>query len=117
MEVIEDREPAEECPVPASIRHPCGNGQLRLDEEEIPITLRRAWDRALRLLAQRVNKPTFETHLRSLRPRSLAQESDERGRTVHSVTLGAPSVFTREWVEKRHAPLISQTLEEVFDAP
>ncbi len=31
------------------------------------------------------------------------------------MTLGVPSAFTREWVEKRHAPLIKSLLEEIFD--
>jgi hypothetical protein len=53
--------------------------QLQLEDEEISITLRRAWDRTLRSLTTRVNKPTFETHIRTLRPVSLAEESAETG--------------------------------------
>ncbi len=81
--------------------------QLNFEDEAIPITLRRAWDRALRLLATRVNKPTFEAHIRTLRPVSLTEDGE--------VTLGVPSAFTREWVEKRHAPLIKNLLEEILD--
>lgn len=89
--------------------------QLRLDDEEVSITLRRAWDRALRMLSQRVNKPTFETHLRGLKPLAFAEEVNERGQVVRRVTVGAPSAFTRSWVEGRHAPLIREILEEIFD--
>ena len=50
--------------------------QLQFEDEEINITLRRAWDRALRSLSVRVNKPAFETHLRVLRPLSLSEGTD-----------------------------------------
>lgn len=86
--------------------------QLQLEDEDISITLRRAWDRALRSLATRVNKPTFETHIRTLRPMTLT-EAETPGEL--EVTLGVPSAFTREWVEKRHAPLIKSLLEEILD--
>ena len=88
--------------------------QLRFEDEDIPITLRRAWDRALRMLSTRVNKPTFEAHIRSLRPLELS-ESVERERPVYVVTLGVQTAFTREWVEKRHAPTIQSLLEEILD--
>lgn len=83
--------------------------QLRLEDEDIPITLRRAWDRTLRLLANRVNKPTFETHLRPLRAIDLELDDHEA-----RLTLGVLSHFTREWVEKRHGSVLMECLEEVF---
>ncbi len=95
--------------------------QLQLEDEAISITLRRAWDRALRTLSGRVNKPTFEAHIRTLRPVSLTEVGgDEAGASSPSplpveITLGVPSAFTREWVEKRHAPLIAGILEEILD--
>jgi chromosomal replication initiator protein len=92
--------------------------QLQLEDEEVSITLRRAWDRALRGLATRVNKPTFESHIRTLRPLSLAEEPRDDGRSgpaISTVTLGVPSAFTREWVEKRHSPVIRGLLEEILD--
>jgi chromosomal replication initiator protein len=88
--------------------------QLQFEDEEVSITLRRAWDRALRALSTRVNKPTFETHVRAIRPLSLT-ESAENNKPVYQITLGVPSAFTREWVEKRHAPLIAGLLEEILD--
>ncbi|MDX1931523.1 MAG: chromosomal replication initiator protein DnaA [Capsulimonadales bacterium] len=88
--------------------------QLRFEDEEVNITLRRAWDRALRTLSSRVNKPTFETHIRSIRPMALAERVDA-GKNIYLITLGVPSAFTREWVEKRHASLIAGILEEIFD--
>ena len=91
--------------------------QLKLDDETLPITLRRAWDRALRMLASRVNKPTFEAHIRSLRPVSLTEAEAGSAAALGPVeiTLGVPSAFTREWVEKRHASLIAGLLEEILD--
>jgi chromosomal replication initiator protein DnaA len=101
--------------------------QLQLEDEAIPILLRRAWDRALRTLANRVNKPTFEAHIRTLRPVALTEAAadlpDDSGRSARpagapaplEIILGVPSAFTREWVEKRHAPLIAGILEEILD--
>jgi chromosomal replication initiator protein len=90
--------------------------QLKLEDEEVSITLRRAWDRALRGLAARVNKPTFEAHIRTLRPLSLVEEAPEKGDSpIFAITLGVPSAFTREWVSQRHGPLIQGLLEEVLD--
>jgi chromosomal replication initiator protein len=89
--------------------------QLQLEDEEVNITLRRAWDRALRSLASRVNKPTFETHIRAIRPVALSEQAGEGGRPVFEVTLGVPSAFTREWVEKRHSTVIAGALEEILD--
>jgi chromosomal replication initiator protein len=88
--------------------------QLRFEDEDIPITLRRAWDRALRALATRVNKPTFEAHIRTLKPLELT-DSVEHEQPTYLVTLGVPTAFTREWVEKRHAPTIQTLLEEILD--
>ena len=90
--------------------------QLKLDDEEVSITLRRAWDRALRGLSARVNKPTFEAHIRTLRPVSLTEEPSETGGgPFYAITLGVPSAFTREWVSQRHGPLIQGLLEEILD--
>lgn len=88
--------------------------QLQFEDEDIPIVLRRAWDRALRMLATRVNKPTFEAHIRTLKPLALGERMQE-GRVLCDITLGVPSVFTKEWVEKRHTPLIQGLLEEILD--
>jgi len=66
------------------------------------------------MLATRVNKPTFEAHIRTLKPLAIS-ESSEGGLARCAITLGVPSAFTREWVEKRHAPLIQGLLEEILD--
>lgn len=66
------------------------------------------------MLATRVNKPTFEAHIRTLKPLELS-ESTDREQPVYVVTLGVQTAFTREWVEKRHAPTIQNLLEEILD--
>jgi hypothetical protein len=65
------------------------------------------WRSALPGLAERLNKPTFETHIRSLRPVSL-DENDEGAQ----LTLEAPSAFSREWVDKRHGQTLCDVLSE-----
>jgi len=67
------------------------------------------WDRALGLLAGRVNTPTLETHLRPLRIASV----DEDGAAL----LLAPHESTRDWIEKRHLPAITEALGEALGRP
>lgn len=64
-----------------------------------------AWRDALALLAGRVNKPTYETHLRPLRLSSV--EGD-------AVEVLAPHAATRDWIEKRHLPTVQEALSEVL---
>jgi chromosomal replication initiation ATPase DnaA len=64
------------------------------------------WAIALSLLADRVNKPTYEAHLRTLRP--LGRSADRGG----AFSLGCPSLFTREWLDKRHRGTLEAALSE-----
>jgi chromosomal replication initiation ATPase DnaA len=61
-----------------------------------------AWQEALLLLAEQVNKPTFEAHLKTLRPVSLSDSGE-----VH---LQVQSDFTRSWIEKRYLQDVEQAL-------
>jgi chromosomal replication initiation ATPase DnaA len=61
-----------------------------------------AWKEALLLLADQVSKPTFEAHIRTLRPVGVSEDNE--------VSLAVPSVFTRSWIEKRHVPAIANAL-------
>jgi hypothetical protein len=63
------------------------------------------WRSALPALAECLNKPTFETHIRALRPVSL----DETDAGAH-LTLAAPNTFTRDWIDKRHGQTICDVL-------
>jgi len=62
-----------------------------------------AWRQALKALETQINRPTFEAHLKPLRPLAL----DEPAGTVE---LLCPSHFAREWLDKRHRPAIEQAL-------
>lgn len=75
--------------------------QLHLGEDENMLVLRRAWDRAMHTLANRVNKPSFESWFKSMKPVSYDGEK---------VVLGAPSPFACEWVSKRYGNLVREVL-------
>lgn len=77
--------------------------QLHLGEDENMLALRRAWDRAMHTLANRVNKPSFESWFKSMKPVSFDGER---------VTLGAPSPFACEWVSKRYGNLVREVLSQ-----
>jgi len=77
--------------------------QLHLGEDENTLALRRAWDRAMHTLSNRVNKPSFESWFKSMKPVSFDGER---------VTLGAPSPFACEWVSKRYGNLVREVLAQ-----
>ena len=77
--------------------------QLHLGEDENILALRRAWDRAMHTLANRVNKPSFESWFKSMKPVSFDGER---------ATLGAPSPFACEWVSKRYGNLMREVLSQ-----
>jgi chromosomal replication initiator protein len=78
--------------------------QLEFGDDERSIALKRAWESALRSLSGQVNKVTFESYIRPLRPISFEG---------NLAVLGVSSAFAREWL-KRYAPLIQSTLEKEF---
>lgn len=77
--------------------------QLHLGEDENMLALRRAWDRAMHTLANRVNKPSFESWFKSMKPVSYDGER---------VVLGAPSPFACEWVSRRYGNLVREVLSQ-----
>lgn len=77
--------------------------QLHLGEDENTLALRRAWDRAMHTLANRVNKPSFESWFKSMKPVSFDGEQ---------AVLGAPSPFACEWVTKRYGNLVREVLSQ-----
>jgi chromosomal replication initiator protein len=82
--------------------------QLQFGDDERSIALRRAWDRALHILQSKVNKATFESYIKPVRPLSLDHQE---------VTLGVASPFAREWLDKRYSPLIATTLSSLLGCP
>ena len=81
--------------------------QPGLGDDDNLIALRKAWDRALRTLATRLNKWNIENFLRPLKPLSY---------DCGIVVMGAPSAFIREWVDKKYAQMIREALEQHLDA-
>jgi chromosomal replication initiator protein len=80
--------------------------QLVLGDDDRSATLRRAWDRALGMLGNKINRVTFESYIRPIRPLNFQDRE---------VTLGVASAFAREWLDKRYSSLIRSTLEAVLE--
>ncbi len=87
--------------------HRCGPPEG--EAEEGAPQLWQAWQQALQQLSGRVNTPTFETHIRTLRPLSLSESGE--------VLLAVPSAFTRGWIEKRHLPNLEEALSATLGRP
>jgi chromosomal replication initiator protein len=81
--------------------------QLEFGDDARSIKLRRAWEETLRILSAQVNKVTFESYIRPIKP--LAYEDQ-------LVTLGVASAFAREWL-KRYTGQIQSNLEEQLGSP
>ena len=65
------------------------------------------WETALSAIEAQVNKPTFEGHMRSLRPIGF-----EGGDETETFVLLVRSAFNREWVEKRHSQTIATAVSD-----
>lgn len=85
--------------------------QLELGDDERSIALKRAWARALQVLAAKVNKASFESWIRPIRPVAYEITSESR-----QATLGVASPFARDWL-KRYAADIQNALEEQLGSP
>lgn len=75
--------------------------QLHLGDDDSLVVLRRAWEKALELLAPEINRPSFESFFRTARP--IATD----GATV---TIGAASELARIFLQK-YSELIKTALE------
>lgn len=76
--------------------------QLQLGEDDSYLALKNAWDRVLEVLAEHVNKPSFESWIKTAKPVSVDGDV---------VRIGAVSQFARHWLESKHMPLIREILE------
>ena len=77
--------------------------QLQLGEDEAILALRDAWACALEVLAGQINKPSFESWVKTARPLSI------QGGTV---VLGTSSQFARHLLESKYAAPIKEILQE-----
>ncbi len=82
--------------------------QLQLGEDSTFLSVQDAWERALEVLAQQVNKPSFESLIRSARP--VAVDGD-------LVRIGANSTFQKQWLESKHLDAIKDILESHLGFP
>ena len=76
--------------------------QLQLGQDDAYVSLQNAWLVALNVLAEQVNKPSFESWIKTAHPVSV--EGDLVG-------IGTTSRFAKHFLESKHLCLIADTLE------
>ena len=91
---------------PAAARRTLLEEQLRLGDDDALVALKRAWDKALGLLAPEVNRPSFESFFKTARPIS---------RDGRSAVIGASSELAKIFLEK-YTELIKTALESALGA-
>jgi len=82
--------------------------QLQLGEDDAFLALKAAWERTLEELEQQVNKPSFESWIRTAHPVAFVD-----GR----VTIGTTSRFAKHWLENKHLSTITEILERQLGEP
>ena len=82
--------------------------QLQLGEDDAYRALQSSWERVLDALAERVNKPSFESWIRTARPLAI-----DGG----FVRIGTPSRFAKHWLESKHLDTIAEVLEAHLGPP
>lgn len=66
--------------------------------------LQEIWQATLERIEKKMNKPSFETWLKTTRPVSLTDDT---------LVISVPNDFTRDWLQGRYADLIIETLKDV----
>lgn len=82
--------------------------QLQFGEDDAFLALQEAWAGALDVLAEQVNKPSFESWIKTARPVRV------QGGTV---VIGTSSRFAKHWLESKHLPFICEILEQHLGYP
>jgi len=77
--------------------------QFQLGQHDAYLELNSAWERALEALSVHVNKPSFESWIRTARP--IAFEDN-------TVVIAAGSPFAKHLIESKHLGFIREQLEE-----
>ena len=75
---------------------------------EPPEVLQAAWREVLDVLQAEVSGPTFNNYLRHIRPLHLSGDR---------LTLSAASDFVKDWLVRRFAKRIEETLEQFLGRP
>ncbi len=76
--------------------------QLQLGENEDFQALTEAWDATLDVLEKHVNKPSYESWIKTAKPLSIDD---------NVVRIGTFSQFAKSWLETKHAGMIKDVLE------
>jgi len=82
--------------------------QLQLGEDDAFRALQAAWDHTLQVLSDHVNKPSFESWIRTAHPISIDGSL---------ATIGTTSRFAKHWLENKHIEVIREVLENHLDQP
>lgn len=82
--------------------------QLQLGEDDAFLALQEAWAGALDVLAEQVNKPSFESWIKTAKPVRM------QGGTV---IIGTTSRFAKHWLENKHLAFICEILEQHLGYP
>lgn len=64
------------------------------------------WEQSIKILQKKINKYSFETLLKSLKPLGCHE---------NTVIIEAPSYFTRDWLRDRYAPLIKEVFQQILN--
>ncbi|MFA8439645.1 chromosomal replication initiator protein DnaA [Pueribacillus sp. YX66] len=62
------------------------------------------WSKTLKEIEKKVSKPSFETWLKSTQAHSLEDDL---------LTVVAPNIFARDWLENRYSALISEIIHDI----
>ncbi|MFA9556240.1 chromosomal replication initiator protein DnaA [Evansella sp. AB-rgal1] len=67
------------------------------------------WDQALKMIEEKVSKPSFDTWFKFTKADSIDQGTN-------TITVIAPNEFARDWLENRYFRIITDTLHELTGA-
>ncbi|MCX6343779.1 MAG: chromosomal replication initiator protein DnaA [Armatimonadetes bacterium] len=76
--------------------------QLQLGVDDAYVALQNAWECALEVLSKHVNKPSFDSWIKTAKPVSV---------DGNLVMITTNSRFAKHWLESKHLPLIKEILE------
>lgn len=76
--------------------------QLQLGAGDDYLSLQEAWVRVLEVMAEMVNKPSFESWVKSAKPASIEDDL---------VRITTTSSFAKHWLESKHLSIIKEILE------
>lgn len=78
------------------------DSQLQLGQDDAYFALQAAWEQTLETLSAQVNKPSYESWVKTARPIAIDGET---------ITIGTTSRFAKHWLENRHLEEIKTLLK------